>query len=241
MQSVGDIFAGHRRAWDKKRALRLYYQREIFERIVAQLCPGPTLEIGTGPGFFADYHPGMTGLDIAAFHPGVIPGDVHDMPFPDASFANVVGVDVLHHLAKPGRALSEIARVLQPNGRLVLVEPWTGAVGRLFYRYLHHEDCSPVTEPWTQAFAGGKDAMDGNAMIPWTLFAARLGELSAHAPLRLAYCQPFGIAAYAATGGFKEIGLPWPVIDALCRIEALLPDEIHRVAALRALFVLERL
>ena len=70
MQNVGDIFAGHRRAWDKKRALRLYYQRDIFERIVAQLRPGATLEIGTGPGFFADYHPGMTGLDIAAFHPG---------------------------------------------------------------------------------------------------------------------------------------------------------------------------
>jgi hypothetical protein len=110
----------------------------------------------------------------------------------------------------------------------------------LFYRYLHHEDCSPVADPWSSAFAAGKDAMEGNAMVPWTLFADRLSELSAHAPLALKHCEPFGIAAYAATGGFQSVGLPWPIVDGLRRFERILPTAVHRMMALRALFVLER-
>ena len=225
----------------KKTALRQYYHREIFDRIIAEMQPGPALEIGTGPGFFADYHPGMTGLDVIVAHPSTMAGDVHAMAFSDGAFANVVGVDVLHHLARPGQALSEIARVLKPGGRLILVEPWAGPLGRLFYRYLHHEDCAPVNDPWRAAFPAGKNAMDGNAMIPWTLLFARQGELIDHAPLAVRRCEPFGILAYAATGGFQPFGLPWFVIDGLQRFERVLPRIVHRAAALRVLFVVERL
>lgn len=235
-----DIFESHRQAWRAKPALRHYYRFEIFDRIVAEMQPGAALEIGTGAGFFAEYHPGMTGLDVVPAHPSAIPGDVHKMPFTDGAFANVVGVDVLHHLERPGEALGEIARVLEPGGRLILVEPWAGALGRLFYRYLHHEDCSAVDDPWRAAFSAGKNAMDGNAMIPWTVLHARRGELRAHAPLAVRQCVPFGILAYAATGGFQAMGLPWLVIDGLRRAERVLPRAVHRVAALRALFVLQR-
>ena len=95
-----DIFEPHRQAWRNKAALRRYYECEIFDRIIAEMRPGPALEIGTGPGFFADYHPGMTGLDVIPAHPSARSGDVHAMPFDDGAFANVVGVDVLHHLAR---------------------------------------------------------------------------------------------------------------------------------------------
>lgn len=239
--SAADIFAPHRQAWRNKPALRQYYQREIFDRIIAAMRPGPALEIGTGAGFFADYHPGMTGLDVMPACPGAIVGDVHDMPVADAAFANVVGVDVLHHLARPGQALREIARVLAPGGRLILVEPWAGTLGRLFYRYLHHEDCVPVNDPWGAAFPPGKNAMDGNAIIPWTVLFARQRELIDHAPLVVRRCEPFGILAYAATGGFQPFGLPWFAIDGLRRFERVLPRAVHRLAGLRALFVVERL
>lgn len=239
--SASDIFAPHRQAWRDKPALRRYYEQEIFDRIIAEMRPGPSLEIGTGPGFFADYHPGMTGLDVIPAHPSVTAGDVHAMSFDDGAFTNVVGVDVLHHLARPGQALREIARVLQPGGRLILIEPWAGPLGRLFYRYLHHEDCEAVSDPWSAAFPPGKNAMDGNAIIPWTVLNARQRELIDHAPLAVRRCQPFAILAYAATGGFQSFGMPWPVIDALRRIERLLPQAVHRFAALRVLFVVERL
>jgi ArsR family transcriptional regulator len=47
--------------------------------------------------------------------------DLVDLPFADASFDQVLALNVLTHLRAPGRALGELGRVLRPGGRLVLV------------------------------------------------------------------------------------------------------------------------
>ena len=239
MTTPFDAIAAHCRAWRAKAGLRFYYRQEIFDRIVAAMVPGPSLELGAGPGFFAEYRPGAVMLDIVPGQPGSLCADAHHLPFRDRAFANVVGVDVVHHLARPGEALREVARVLPPSGRVALVEPWAGPLGQLFYRYLHHEDCQSVPDPWRAAFASGKDPMDGNAMIPRLLFTATDPQLAA-VGLRLQRIEFFGIAAYAATGGFQRFGLPRWAIAALCGAEAPLPAALRRFAGLRALFVLER-
>ncbi|MBN2170641.1 MAG: class I SAM-dependent methyltransferase [Candidatus Krumholzibacteriota bacterium] len=45
------------------------------------------------------------------------------LPWPDASFDAVALTGVLHHFYRPRAALGEIARMLRPGGRLVLVDP----------------------------------------------------------------------------------------------------------------------
>jgi ubiquinone/menaquinone biosynthesis C-methylase UbiE len=46
--------------------------------------------------------------------------DVHDLPFPAASFDLVTSRIAPHHFSNIRRALSEMARVLRPGGRLVI-------------------------------------------------------------------------------------------------------------------------
>lgn len=48
-------------------------------------------------------------------------GDVHELPFDDASFDEVLLFNVLTHAVTPGRALGEAARVLRQRGRLVVI------------------------------------------------------------------------------------------------------------------------
>jgi len=47
--------------------------------------------------------------------------DLHALPFADASFDQILLLNVLTHLGTPGRAIAELARVLRPDGRLALV------------------------------------------------------------------------------------------------------------------------
>ncbi len=48
------------------------------------------------------------------------------LPFPDRTFDLVLCLDYLEHIDNDDGALEEMARVLRPNGRLILVTPHTG-------------------------------------------------------------------------------------------------------------------
>lgn len=57
-------------------------------------------------------------------------GDAHALPLADASVDVVTGHSFLYLLPDRDRALAEIARVLRPEGRLILVEPRAQSVWR---------------------------------------------------------------------------------------------------------------
>lgn len=228
-------------AWHAKPGLAGYYRQEIFARLVAALGPGPTLELGSGPGLFAAYHPNMVTCDIVATGSVQVCADAHALPFAPASFGNVAGIDVLHHLARPGVALAAIAQVLKPGGRLVLVEPWAGPFGWLIYRFLHHEDCRRVADPWRAAMPPDKPPLEGNAMIPKMLLAERVAELAEFAPgLLVRRIEHFGWLSYLSTGGFQRWGAPAAAIRALVAAERRLPVALKAWLSLRALFVVEK-
>jgi ubiquinone/menaquinone biosynthesis C-methylase UbiE len=50
-------------------------------------------------------------------------GDSEQLPFPDGTFTAVLCSSSFHHYPHPGQALEQMARVLSPNGRLVIAEP----------------------------------------------------------------------------------------------------------------------
>jgi ubiquinone/menaquinone biosynthesis C-methylase UbiE/DNA-binding transcriptional ArsR family regulator len=49
-------------------------------------------------------------------------GDIEALPIDDERLDAATVMLVLHHVAEPGRALADVARVLKPGGRLVLVD-----------------------------------------------------------------------------------------------------------------------
>jgi ubiquinone/menaquinone biosynthesis C-methylase UbiE len=104
---------------------------------------GSVLEIGAGTGLNLPHYPATVGelvltepdpgmvarlrrrvarQECAAASVRVVPAPAESLWFPDATFDAVVSTMVLCTVPDPAAALEEIARVLRPGGRLVLVE-----------------------------------------------------------------------------------------------------------------------
>ncbi|MEW6386041.1 MAG: methyltransferase domain-containing protein [Thermodesulfobacteriota bacterium] len=238
------IISKHCEVWQKKPALRLLYREDIFQRIQEHLVPGPALEIGAGPGFLKQTLTGLISSDITPLKHLDLVCDSQRLPFADASLANVVGVDVIHHFASPGLFFQEGVRVLRPEGRLIFIEPWISPVSRWVYTFLHHEDCREVADPLFNPFGGAKDPWQGNAMIPYQIFKkGQARRFLAHYPdLALMAVTPFSTLAYPLTGGFQGVGLRSErLIKLILRLERALAPWLTRLAAFRVLLVMAKI
>ena len=67
--------------------------------------------------------------------------DLTALPFPDATFDASINIVTLEHVQEPACALREIARVLAPGGRLLLIVPHEWEVHQSphdYFRYTRH-------------------------------------------------------------------------------------------------------
>jgi len=103
--------------------------------ILKNLGPGELLDIGAGTGYFASrvaklWQKTVNVTEIkkeCVKEPGLIVSEVNcdsdKLPYPDSSFDYVTFVEIIEHLKNPWFAVSEIQRVLKPNGVLVFTTP----------------------------------------------------------------------------------------------------------------------
>jgi SAM-dependent methyltransferase len=101
---------------------------------VAELQPRRVLEVGCGMGNFAERLARETSAEVVAtdLSPRMVElarergldarvADVQELPFDDGEFDCAVANAMLYHVEGLDRALSELARVLEPGGKLVVV------------------------------------------------------------------------------------------------------------------------
>ena len=147
--------------------------RNAFEALCAAEG-GRVLEVGCGTGgaarALAAGFPGVervVGIDVSetmiaearartegsAAPVEFLLGDAHELPFPDESFDAAYSLRVFEIIGDPRRALSEMARVLRPGGRLVVngtdIDAWTiDSSDREVTRKVIHYACDVETNGW---------------------------------------------------------------------------------------------
>lgn len=87
-----------------------------------------------------------------------VQGDIRRMPFEDASFDLVFCVNVLFLFDKPDKPFAELARVLKPSGRLVVVGP------------------GPELNPWTSLKYANRHKLwdfERDSLVSWATAASR--------------------------------------------------------------------
>jgi SAM-dependent methyltransferase len=159
---------------------------------------GRILEVGTGEGHvaarIAQRYPdaSVVGVDLpddslaAGWRTGGLAALFADgaaLPFPDRSFDLVLAVEVLEHVAVPGPALAEIARVAR--GPVVLTvphEPWWRVANLARGKYVRALGNTPGhVNHWSRR--GFARVVDGPLVVervagsfPWTLVGARVRQ-----------------------------------------------------------------
>ena len=115
-----------------------------FSVVLACLAPVPgerVLDLGAGSGWCSEWLQRLN-LDAVAVDLStdllqvarqrlpragrVVAGDLEALPFADGSFQAAVSLNAFHHLRNMPLALSEIHRVLGPEGRVIFSEPGRG-------------------------------------------------------------------------------------------------------------------
>ena len=241
------LIAKHRDRWHSKTVLRLVYGA-YYQRMVAACVPGRTLEIGGGSGHSREFMADVLSTDIlpAPWLDAVC--DAQALPFRDGSFSNIVMLDVLHHLEQPVDFVAEASRVLQPGGRVVMLDPAITPVSWFFYRFLHQEAVEMRADPLSKpTVAAGhatrrRDPFDSNQAIPTLLFDRHRSRFEAAFPaLRIVSLQRFSFFAYPLSGGFKAWALiPAAAVRTLIALEDALEPLLGPVMAFRLMAVLER-
>jgi ArsR family transcriptional regulator len=157
-RAASDSFRRLGADWDEVRALGL--SAPAIERAMLDLLPqriGAFLDIGTGTGrllelvapraeraFGVDASRDMLALARARFAEhgvadrcAVRQADMYRLPLPDAGFDVVALQMVLHYAEDPAAALAEAARVLRPDGLLVVVDLEAHGRADLLERHAH--------------------------------------------------------------------------------------------------------
>lgn len=103
---------------------------DLLERVMAPHLEDMTrlLDVGSADGPSVGWlrgrgHRVALDLDPRGLEPGDVCGSATELPFADESFDVVAAFDVVEHCASDAEALTEIARVLVPGGRLLMSVP----------------------------------------------------------------------------------------------------------------------
>jgi SAM-dependent methyltransferase len=106
---------------------------ETYQRLVSRHAKGRLLDHGCGKvplyGMYRNLVTEVVCIDWSASLHGTEHVDqIVDLngplPFPAASFDTVLSNDVMEHIKEPEIAWSEMARVLRPNGKLIVTVPF---------------------------------------------------------------------------------------------------------------------
>lgn len=236
------VLETHRNVWREKPVLRDLYQT-YFDEIRTSCISGRTLEVGCGCGNFRQGSSDTLSLDIVRVPWQDIQADAHRLPLRSSSLANIVMIDVLHHLEAPGAFLEEAQRVLIPGGRIILVEPAITPFSRFVYSLFHREPVLMGADPFTgPARDSAREPFDANQAVPTLLFFTCRERFRRHFPgleiLRLHYQDMF---AFPLSGGFRPwCLLPRPVFHYLFAFEQRILPVLGPYMAFRLFCVLEK-
>ena len=237
------VVEGHAAQLAQRPALRALYKHYAL-RIRTHLSKqeGVHVELGSGSQALSEHLPELMRTDVDA-HPGIDEiVNACAMPFPEGSCANLVAVDMLHHLPEPGSFFDEVQRVLTPGGRCILLEPHISAGSYPLYKFVHPEPLDLRADPFSPVTLQEPSGGPCNEAIATLAFGRHQRRFLNRWPLLDVHQPEFSdLMVYVLTGGYSYPSLmPASWVQHLMKLEDRLLKYTGRWVGLRILVVLEK-
>ena len=240
--SLLETLEAQERVWEERPVVRRLY-RDWYRLIRDRLAEvsGPTIELGAGTARFKEAYPEAIATDVEETPWADQVVDALRLPYDTGSVANLILIDVFHHLSSPTRFFDECRRVIAPGGRVLILDPYCSALSTPAYKHLHHERTDLSVPPLGDAPELESSALDSNQARATLVFFRAPSEFGERWPeLRIVERRRLAFLLYPLSGGYSRRPL---IPAALYRPVALLERALQplgRVAAFRCLVVLER-
>lgn len=230
----------------QKPALKLYFQK-LYGNIQEEFdTKGKILEIGSGAGISKFFLPESDILrtDILPWEAGDVVGDIDasSLPYPNARFDGLFGVDVLHHLPFPMEAIKEAARVVKPGKSIVFIEPYVSVWSFFIFKIFHEEKTSLFLKFDSSREMVGTEPQDGDQRIAQSLFVSVSGRREVlrvfrdRADIQIKFLHPF---SFFLTGGLSK---PLPthpkILNVIMKLELKIPQKIVRLLSSRIMITI---
>ncbi len=194
--------------WHGKPLLQKIYAG-FYTKILRHIdtsAPGAVVEIGSGIGNLKAHLPRAICTDLFPNPWLDLVCDGYELPFASGSVSHLILFDVFHHLRCPRAFLNEARRVLTPQGRVILFEPFISPASLPVYGLLHHEPVAmqePVNFAATYPRPRDYYAAQGNA----TRLFFRNESREWLAGWNVAHAEAFSAFSYFLSGGYSKPAL----------------------------------
>lgn len=207
----GSLTLLHAEILSRNRFLRKVYAR-FYQDLMAhfpQTEKKNIIELGSGAGFIKQIYPWIKTSDVLD-----LPGldyrcDAANLPFKDKTVDGIVLLNVLHHMKDVEKFFVEANRVLNENGRIVMIEPANTLWARFIYTRFHHELFDPGAG-WQ--IDGSRPLLDANDALAWIIFTRDRDVFRHRFPnLKIEKQYNHTPIAYLLSGGFtlKQLLPAW--------------------------------
>jgi SAM-dependent methyltransferase len=230
-------------AWNERSLLRRLYRgwyQELAQRLAG--VPGANVELGSGIGKLREVVPAIVTTDVEPTQWSDQVVDAATLPWDDGSLANLVLVDVFHHLPRPAAFLDEATRTLASGGRVVILDPYCSPLSTVAYTRFHHERTDLSAPPFAEDERIAAAPLESNQARATLAFFRAGDEYAARWPsLPIVERRRLAVLAYPLSGGFTKRSLvPSALTSALVAVDRALEPLLAPLAAFRCLVVLER-